>query len=45
LEWVNLQSICNVIILVSAVIIAAKNIYAFVKKPVDDLHSRVNEQE
>ena len=37
---IELQEVCNVIILVSAVIIAAKNIYGFLKKPVDDLHQK-----
>ena len=32
-----LQQICNVIVLVSAVIIAARNIYGFVKAPVDHI--------
>ena len=39
LSGLNLQEICNIIILISAVIIAGKNIYAFLKKPVGDLHS------
>lgn len=39
-DSITLQGICNVIILVSAVIIAAKNIYNFFKKPVDDLHDK-----
>lgn len=37
---IELQEVCNVIILVSAVIIAAKNIYGFLKKPVDGLHKK-----
>ena len=41
----SLQDICNVIILVSAVIIAVKNIYAFFKKPVDDLQERARANE
>lgn len=41
----SLQEICNIIILVSAVIIAAKNIYGFLKKPVDDLHGRAQSAE
>ena len=36
----NLQGVCNVIILVSAVIIALKNIYGFFKKPVTDLQDK-----
>lgn len=42
---INLQEVCNIIILVSAVIIAAKNIYGFIKKPVDDLHEHAQSQE
>ena len=41
----SLQEICNIIILVSAVIIAVKNIYGFLKKPVDDLHGRAQSAE
>lgn len=36
---IDLQGVCNIIIFVSAVIIAVKNIYGFLKKPVDDLHA------
>ena len=39
----NLQTICNIIILISAVIIAIKNIYNFFKKPVTDLANKVSE--
>lgn len=35
---IGLQEICNVIILVSAVIIAVKNIYGFIKKPVKGIN-------
>ena len=42
---INLQEVCNIIILVSAVIIAAKNIYGFIKKPVDDLHEQAQSAE
>lgn len=42
---ISLQEVCNVIILVSAVIIAAKNIYGFLKKPVDGLHDRAQNNE
>lgn len=42
---ITLQEVCNVIILVSAVIIAAKNIYGFFKKPVVDLHNHAQEAE
>lgn len=38
-ENIDLQEVCNLIILISAVIIAVKNIYGFLKKPVDDLHT------
>lgn len=38
---IALQQLCNYIILVSAVIIAGKNIYAFFKKPVDDIQDKV----
>ena len=41
----RLQEICNVIILISAVIIACKNIYAFVKKPVKDISDKINQKE
>ena len=44
-ENINLQEVCNIIILVSAVIIAVKNIYGFLKKPVDDLHGRAQTAE
>ena len=45
LQNLDLQEICNLIILVSAVIIAAKNIYGFLKKPVDTLHDREVDKE
>ena len=41
----DLQQICNIIILVSAVIVAIKTIYSFFKKPVDDLQQRANQKE
>ena len=41
----NLNQIANLIILVSAVIIAGKNIFAFFKKPVDDLKESAREDE
>ena len=44
-ESINLQGVCNIIILVSAVIIAVKNIYGFLKKPVDDLHDQAQKAE
>ena len=42
---ISLQEVCNVIILVSAVLIAAKNIYGFLKKPVKDLHEHAQAEE
>ena len=42
---INLQEVCNLIILISAVLIAGKNIYGFLKKPVDDLHERTQSAE
>jgi len=45
MEGLTLQQICNLIILVSAVIIAVKNIYGFFKKPVDDLSTKAHEKE
>ena len=44
-QGINLQEVCNLIILFSAVIIAGKNIYGFLKKPVDDLHERTQSAE
>ena len=44
-ENIDLQEVCNLIILISAVIIAVKNIYGFLKKPVDDLHGRAQSAE
>ena len=42
---ITLQEVCNIIILVSAVILAVKNIYGFFKKPVNDLHNRAQTAE
>ena len=42
---VDLQALCNIIILVSAVILAAQNIYRFLKKPVDDLKTTARQDE
>jgi hypothetical protein len=42
---VDLQALCNIIILVSAVILAAQNIYRFFKKPVDDLKQSARDDE
>ena len=39
-QGINLQEVCNLIILISAVIVAGKTIYGFLKKPVDDLHDK-----
>lgn len=44
-ENFSLQEVCNIIILVSAVIIAGKNIYGFFKKPVDGLHTKAEQAE
>ena len=48
MEWLQsipVQEICNLIILISAVIIASKNIYSFFKKPVDDIQERARANE
>ena len=45
LQNITLTQVCNVIVLVSAVIIAGKNIWSFFKKPVDDIHARASEKE
>lgn len=42
---IDLQALCNIIILVSAVIIAAQNIFGFLKKPVDDLKQSARDDE
>ena len=41
----DLNQLANLIILASAVILAVKNIYAFFKKPVDDLQEKAREAE
>ena len=41
----NLNQIANIVILISAFIIAVKNIYAFLKKPVDDLKENARQDE
>lgn len=41
----SLQTLCNAIVLVGAVIIAIKNIYHFFKKPVTDLQEKANTKE
>lgn len=41
----DLNVAANIIILISAVIIAIKNIYNFVKKPVDDLKASAYKEE
>lgn len=45
LYGISLTDICNVIVLVSAVIIAGTNIWNFFKKPVDDMQERANARE
>ena len=40
-----MQDLCNLIILVSAVIIAGKNIYGFFKKPVDTIQENAEKKE
>lgn len=44
-ENFTLQDLCNLIILVSAVILAFKNIYGFFKKPVDTLQENAEKKE
>lgn len=44
-EGIDLQKICNIIILISATIVAIKGIYGFLKKPVDDIHDHVQDAE
>lgn len=41
----NLNQIANIVILISAFIIAAKNIFGFLKQPVDDLKASAREDE
>ena len=41
----NLNQIANIVILISAFLIAVKNIYAFLKKPVDDLKENARQDE
>ena len=45
LQGINLTEICNVVVLISAVIIAGKTIYGFFKQPVDDLAAKANAKE
>ena len=42
---ITLQEVCNIIILVSAVIGAITTIYKFLKKPVDNIQERANQKE
>lgn len=42
---ITLQQVCNIIILVSAVIGAITTIYKFLKKPVDDIQELANKKE
>ncbi len=41
----NLNQVANIVILISAFIIAAKNIFGFLKQPVDDLKASAREDE
>ena len=41
----NLNQIANIVILISAFIIAAKNIVGFLKQPVDDLKENARQDE
>ena len=45
LKNLTLQDVCNLIILISAVIIAIKNIYNFLKKPVDGIQNHAESKE
>ena len=46
MTWeLDLNVVANVIILISAVIIAIKNIFGFFKKPVDDLQEKAHAEE
>lgn len=45
LYGISLTDICNIIVLVSAVIIAGTNIWNFFKKPVDNMQERANARE
>ena len=45
LQNITLTQVCNVIVLISAVIIASKNIWSFFRKPVDDIQARAAERE
>jgi hypothetical protein len=42
---ITLQEVCNIIILVSAVIGAITTIYKFLKKPVDNIQELANQKE
>ena len=41
----DLNQLANIIVLISAVIIAVKNIYAFFKKPVDQITEKSRQEE
>ena len=41
----DLTKMCNIIILVGAIVVAIKNIVAFIKKPVNDLSEKANSKE
>jgi len=43
--WENLNETANLIILISAVIVAIKTIYHFFKKPVDDITDRAKKSQ
>ena len=45
MEQITLNSVCNFIILIGAVIVAFKTIYGFFKKPVDSLQKHANAKE
>lgn len=45
LGTINLQALCDIIILISAVLIAAQTIFKFLKKPVDDLKQSARDDE
>jgi len=41
----SLEKICDIIILIAAVIAASKTIYTFIKKPVKDISDKINKKE
>lgn len=44
-EWLDLNVLANAVILISAVILAVKNIYSFFKAPVGTLQKKAKEEE